>query len=159
MSEVPRVTRSGHNIDEQIERTVHYPDGSINVVIDTVAATVDLSKSYSKHLNFNAPASITGFATVDYDGNKKVYVITEGGYGDSVQLTYPVDGPAEYAVGELFSEEWIDSLRAAPLTIGARHSRFNDEKLVSVEGLKSVGNDIDGSNPLAVAGKILERRQ
>ena len=159
MSEVPRVTQSGHNMNETIEKTVQYSDGSVHVEIDKVAATVDLNKSYSKHLNFNAPASITGFTTVDYDGNKKVYVLTEGGYGESVQLTYPVNGKAEYAVGEIFDEQWVSSLRAAPLTIGARHGRFNDEKLMSVAGLKSVGEDIDGSNPLAVAGKILEQRQ
>lgn len=159
MPEVPRVTQSGHNMNDTIEKTVQYSDGSVNIEIDKIAATVDLNKSYSKHLSFNAPASITGFTTVDYDGNKKVYVLTEGGYGESVQLTYPVNGKAGYAVGEIFDEEWISSLSAAPLTIGARHGRFNDEKLVSVAGLKSVGEDIDGSNPLAVAGKILEQRQ
>lgn len=68
-------------------------------------AVVDLSNCINKHLDFNRPSSITGLTTVDYDGNKTVYVFTEGGYGDSEVLTYPREGETEYRVGVLFSKD------------------------------------------------------
>lgn len=158
MSEIPRVTQASHNMHENLTRTVEYTDGSTNVEIDKVATSIDLNMRYDKHLDFNGPASFIGFTTVDYDGNKTVYVLTDGGDGDSVKLTYPLDGAAQYAAGALFSEEWVNSLKEAPLVIGARHHRFNDEKLLSVAALRSVGRDVDGSNPLAIAEKILVQR-
>lgn len=158
MSEIPRATQSGHNMHEDLARTVEYTDGSINVEIDKVATSIDLNVRYNKYLDFNNPASFIGLTTVDYDGNKKVYVFTDGGHGDSVKLTYPLEGAAQYAAGALFSEDWVNSLKEAPLVIGARHQRFNDEKLLSVSALRSVNGGVDGSNPLAVAEKILVQR-
>jgi hypothetical protein len=158
MQEIPRVTQSGHNLYEDIAKTVEYTDGSVNVEIDKVATSIDLNASYNKHLDLNNPASFIGITTVDYNGNKTVYVLTDGGCGDSVKLTYPLEGAAEFAAGTLFPDEWVNSLKKAPLTIGARHRRFNDEKLLSVAGLRSVDGSVDGSNPLAVAAKILAQR-
>jgi hypothetical protein len=158
MSETPRATQSGHNMHENITKTVRYSDGSINVEIDRIATAIDLNERYDKHLDFSNPASFIGITTVDYSGNRAVYVLTDGGYGESVKLTYPLEGPAEYAVGALFSHEWVSSLKESPLTIGVRHRRLNEEKLLSVAGLRSTGEGLDGSNPLAVAEKILEQQ-
>jgi hypothetical protein len=158
MSEIPRATQSGHNIHDATTKRVEYPDGSVNVEIDKVATSIDLNTRYNKYLNLKDPSSLIGITTVDYDGNKTVYVLTEAGYGDSVKLTYPREGAAGYVVGALFADEWIDSLKGAPLTIGARHRRFNDEKLLSVAALQAIDGSVDGSNPLAVAEKILDQR-
>ena len=47
MSEIPSMTQSGHNLHQDLARTVEYDDGSVNVEINKVATSVDLNACHS----------------------------------------------------------------------------------------------------------------
>ncbi len=148
-------------------RNETYPDGSFNVVADTPGQAIDLSDTGSKHLHLG-PNSLLNITTeaFDEDSQKVVrshHIITEGGYGPGAILTSVKGEPGVryQLLSEGYNPEWIEALRATPLTIGSRTSRLKGDKLTSISGLRSVGEVCDEpskktANPITVALRVMD---